>query len=287
MGKSKKYEINYEQYEEGITPADMIREILKDPEFPQLNELIIGSWGDAWEDGCQTMLDIITAESDKFSHIERLFIGDMGYEDCEVSWIIQGNYSKLWEAMPQLKALTVKGSTDLVFGEICHENLEELTVICGGLPTSVIEEIQRAKLPNLKKLLLYIGIENYGFEGDETTIRTLLEQADFPKLEYLGIADSEIQDQLAEVVLESKFMGQIHTLDLSCGTLSDVGGELLLKKLGQYPKIKKLDLHYHYLSDEMMKRLETELAGVELDLSDQNEKEMWHGEVWMNAMLTE
>lgn len=287
MEKSKKYAITYEQYDEGMSLEDMVKGILEDPEFPQLNELIIGCWGDAWDDGCQTILDAIVADADKFSHIEKLFVGDMDYEECEVSWIIQGNYSKLWKAMPQLKGLTIKGSSELTLGEICHENLEELTIICGGLPKNVFEELQQAKLPNLKKLLLYIGIEDYGFDGDENTVKDLLEKADFPKLEDLGIADSEIQDELTEVVLESKFMGQIHTLDLSCGTLTDKGAKLLLEKLGQYPKVKKLDLHHHYLSEEMMKRLETELSGIELDLSDPNEKEEWNGRIWMNAMLTE
>lgn len=37
----------------------------------------------------------------------------------------------------------------------------------------------------------------------------------------------------------------------------------------------------------MMKRMERELPGVDLDLSEQNEQEVYHGEVWMNAMLTE
>ena len=78
---------------------------------------------------------------------------------------MQGNYSKLWAALPNLRALTVKGSTELELGEIVHEGLEELTVICGGLGNDVIASIQNAKLPNLKKLLLYIGIEDYGWDS--------------------------------------------------------------------------------------------------------------------------
>ena len=84
--------------------------------------------------------------------------------------------------MPQLKELTIKGSTDLELGEICHEGLESLTIICGGLSRSVLRSIQDAKLPGLKKLLLYIGVEAYGFDGDENTVKELLEKADFPKL---------------------------------------------------------------------------------------------------------
>jgi len=283
---SKIYAYDYDQYEdEGKNAEVMVKEILDDPVLPGLKELVIGNWGGAWEDSCQGLIDGIVNNADRFSHIEKLFVGDMSYEECEVSWILQGDYSKLWAAMPQLKELTIKGSTDLELGEIVHEGLESLTIICGGLPENVITSIQNAKLPKLKKLLLYIGVEDYGFEGDADTIKTLLEKADFPELTYLGIADSEIQDELTEVVLESKFMGQISTLDLSCGTLSDKGGKLLLEKLPSFPNIKKLDIHHHYLSDEMMKELKA--LPLEVDASEQEIAESYKGEIWMNAMLTE
>ena len=32
---------------------EAVEEILADPEFPQVTELVIGSWGSAWEDDCQ------------------------------------------------------------------------------------------------------------------------------------------------------------------------------------------------------------------------------------------
>ena len=286
MEPSKTYSYDYEQYEEEKKgPSTMVEEILADPEFPALKELIIGSWGWACEDNCQPIIDGIVAHKDRFSGIQSLFIGDMDFEECEVSWIMQGDYSRLWDAMPQLKELTIKGTTELALGDINHQGLESLTIICGGLPSSVISSIQNACLPNLKKLLLYIGSDNYGFDGDAGTIRTLLSQSNFPKLEYLGIADSEIQDELTEAVLESKYMGQIHTLDLSCGTLSDKGGLLLLEKLPLYPNIKILDLHYHYMTDELTKKLRG--LPLEIDLSEQNEPEEYDGDLWMNAMLTE
>lgn len=282
---SKKYWLEYEEYEEqGLEPDHVIEKILADPEFPGLHELIIGDWG-AWEGSCQPIIDGIVERADTFAHIEKLFIGDMDYEECEVSWINQGNYSSLWAALPGLRELTIKGSQDLELGEISHENLEALTIICGGLGSDVIASIQKAKLPSLKKLLLYIGVDNYGFDGDADTIKDLLEGADFPSLTYLGIVDSEIQDELTEVVLASKYMGQISTLDLSMGTLTDEGGALLLEKLPAYPNVKTLDVHYHYLTDEMMEKLEN--LPIAVDVSEQNEAEEYHGEIWMNAMLTE
>ena len=285
MGKSKTYSYDYGEYEDGKTAKTMVEDILADPEFAELEELIIGSWGGAFEEDCQPILDAIVENADKFSHITKLFVGDMDFEECEVSWIMQGDYSRIWKAMPQLKELTIKGSMDLMLGEIEHENLESLTIICGGLGQEIMEEIEKAKLPGLKKLLLYIGVESYGFDGDADTIKRLLANSDFPKLTYLGIADSEIQDELTEVVLESKYIHQIETLDLSCGTLTDKGGSLLLEKLPELSNIRKLDVHHHYLSDEMMEKLEK--LSLEVDVSEQEEAEEWDGKLWYNAMLTE
>lgn len=283
---AKKYFYDYEEYEEqGKGPAAMTEEILADPDLPGLDELVIGAWGNCREDNCQPLLDGIAAHADRFSQIRKLFVGDMDYEECEVSWIIQGDFSALWAALPGLRELTIKGSTDLVLGDICHENLESLTIICGGLPSDVIRSVQNAKLPNLKKLQLYIGIEDYGFDGNLDTIREFLKKADFPALTYLGLVDSEIQDEVTEAVLASKFMGQIDTLDLSLGTLTDKGGALLLEKLPAWPNIKKLDVQYHYLSDEMMEKLSA--FPIEVDVTEQNEVEVYHGETYMNAMLTE
>jgi len=285
-GTAKVYSYAYEDYESGDKGVQsMVEDILADPDFPGLTDLAVGDWGDTWDESCQPILDGIVEHAEQFSHIEKLFIGLMGYEECEVSWIMQGNYSKLWAALPNLKRLAIKGSTELELGEICHEGLEELTIICGGIGSDVIASIQNAKLPNLKKLLLYVGVEDYGFDGNADTIKELLAKADFPKLQYLGITDSEIQDELTKVVLESKFMSQIETLDLSMGTLTDIGGALLLEAVPKFPNIKTLDVHYHYMSDEMEEKLKN--LPICVDVSEQNEPDEYHGTIYMNAMLTE
>ena len=149
----------------------------------------------------------------------------------------------------------------------------------------IFKKIQEARLPKLKKLLLYIGVDSYGFDGDLNTIKKFLETADFPSLTYLGLTDSELQDEVTELVLDSKFMGQLETLDLSNGTLTDKGGQLLLDRIPLWPNIRKLDVHYHYLTNDMVKNLKK--LPIALDISDQNEPHKYKGEIWMNPMLTE
>lgn len=284
--RSKRFEYDYEDYEEkGKNAATMAEEILSDQEFPELEEIEIGSWGGCWEEGCQPLLDAVAKQPEKFVHIKSFIIGDMDCEDCEISWIIQGNYNPFLKALKGLKKLEIYGSTDLEFGDISHDSLEELTIVCGGIPSGVMESIGKAKLPNLTTLRLYLGIENYGFDGGLDSVLKFLEQSNFPKLSYLGLMNSEIQDEVTELVLHSKYMKQIDTLDLSCGTLQDTGGQMLLDELPKYPNIKKLDIHHHYLSDAMMKKLKA--LPIEVDASEQEEPEEYDDEILYDALITE
>lgn len=263
----------------------MIDEILADPELSELEELVIGCWGESWDNGAQPIIDGIVEHSDKFSQIKSLFIGDMDYEECEVSWIEQADYGKLWAALPNLEKLTIKGSTNLSLGDIQHENLKSLEIICGGLPKEVIAGIGEAKLPALESLKLYIGVEDYGFDGNIEDIANMLMNSDFPNLKTLGIKDSEIQDDVAKVVTKSKYMSQIEVLDLSLGTLTDEGGQVLLDTLPDYENIKEVNLEYHYMSEDMMAKLKALSADV--DVSEKQEDDEYDGEIYRYPMLTE
>lgn len=284
--KSKKYCYEWEDFEDGDKDAKtMIDEILADPELSELEELVIGCWGESWDNGAQPIVDGIVEHSDKFSQIKSLFIGDMDYEECEVSWIEQADYGKLWAALPNLEKLTIKGSTNLSLGDIQHENLKSLEIICGGLPKEVLAGIAEAKLPALESLKLYIGVEDYGFDGNIEDIANMLMNSDFPNLKTLGIKDSEIQDDVAKVVTKSKYMSQIEVLDLSLGTLTDEGGQVLLDTLPDYENIKEVNLEYHYMSEDMMAKLKALSADV--DVSEKQEDDEYDGEIYRYPMLTE
>lgn len=288
MYKSKKYSYEYEEIDEEEKSCEtIIADILADPEFLNLEEVVIGCWGEAWDDGdgAETIINDIIENKEKFSHIKSLFVGDMDFEECEVSWIVQGNYEKLFEAMPQLEKLTIKGSTGLELGKVNAPNLRSLEIICGGLPKEVIQSVRDANLPSLEELRLYIGVDDYGFDGSTEDIKELLEKSNFPKLEILGLCDSQIQDEICEAVLESKYMKQIKRLELSMGSLTDKGGQLLLDKLPEFPNVKYLDVHYHFLSDKMMKKLEA--LPIEVDIDEQNEPDEWDDEIYYYPMLTE
>ena len=284
--KTKRYSYEYEEYEEqGKDQKDLLKTILSDKELPELEELDIGCWGEMWEDSCQELLDGFVAHKDALSHIKSLCIGDVDFETCEISWIIQGDYSKIWAAFPNLEHLLIKGSTDLVLGDIAHNNLKSLEILCGGLPEDVITSITRSSLPNLECLRLYLGSEDYGFDGDADTIQALLKNSNFPNLHCLAIMDSEIQDDVVKLVLDSDYIKKVNELDFSLGTLTDEAGILLLERLPQYPNIRSLHVDENYLSDSLIQKLHT--LSIEVTADEQKEEDDYDGEIWRYASVTE
>ncbi len=283
--KEKKYFYDYKDYEDnGKNVKTLTEEILSDPELPTINKIVIGEWGYAYEESCEDIIQMFVEHATTFAHIESLFIGDMDYEECEVSWIQQSDYSKLWAALPNLKYLTIKGSDGLKLGEIIHQNLLSLEIICGGLPKNVIHSIAKANLPKLEKLNLYLGIDHYGFDGGIEDIETIT-NASFPSLKYLGLGNSDMQNEITKLMMTSPLLLQLEVLDLSNGTLADEGAKSILDNVDKLKHLKLLDLHYHYLTDEMMAKINRLPLIVNID--GQQEVHYYKDEAYTNPMLTE
>ncbi|MCP4153668.1 MAG: hypothetical protein GY757_38420, partial [bacterium] len=200
-----------------------------------------------------------------FPNLKSVYIGDMNYEECEISWIQQSDMTPLLEAYPGLEELRIKGSEGLQFSKLNHGALKSIIIECGGLGKDVLKTIAGATLPALEHLELYLGVEHYGFDGGLEDILPFLKKDLFPKLKVLGLRDSEIADDIAKAAAGADVLDQIEVLDLSLGTLSDKGAEAFLSS-EKIKKLKKLDLHYHYMSDDMIKKLRK--LGITIDAGD-------------------
>ena len=273
--------VNYDDYEEGIRMETLLQDLAAKPEAATLESLIIGDWGQAYENSPQEFKDTLIQLAPSFPALKQLFIGDMESEECEVSWIVQTNLAPILQAFPNLTSFMIKGSSGLELEPLQHSKLEELVIICGGLPKKVLHSIASAELPELRKLELYLGVEDYGFDGSIEDVLPLLEKGRFPKLEYLGLKDSEIQDEIAKAAADASILEQIQILDFSEGTLSDEGAEALLAS-EKVKQLKHLNLSYHFMTDDMMERFKQ--SGMSVDVSDQQESDE---DDWRFPMLTE
>ncbi len=266
-----KLSIDYDQYESGVQMTKLIEELAANEQSASLESLIIGDWGGAYENSSDEIVEALVRLKDRFPSLRKLFIGDMSFEECEVSWINQSNLGPLLGAYPQLRSLTIKGSTGLELEPAAHERLQELIIICGGLGKNVLASLAGGHFPELEKLELYLGVDNYGFDATLEDVLAVAVPGKFPKLGYLGLKDSEIQDEIAIALADMPILDQLHTLDLSEGTLTDEGAQALIVS-ERVKKLQKLDLSYHYMSEGMMKRWSD--SGMNVDISeDQGEDE--------------
>lgn len=284
-GSYKRYALSGDEvWDEGKGISDLIAK-MQDDQLEDIREMIIGCWGESYDNSSQQILDFIVENKDRFQELESLFVGDMEQEESEVSWIQQGDFTEVLQVLPNLKKLMIKGTEGLVLPAIEHEKLEFVEIITGGLPVDVISALAASQLPHLKTLILYLGVEDYGFNADIEDIKLLLSKVLFPSLNHLGIVNSEIQNKIAEAVLQSDLIPQLQVLEFSMGCLTDVGGQFILDHKDQIQHLEKLDLHFHYLSNDMMSKL-GELP-ITIDLSEQEQVEEYQGDIYMFPMLTE
>ncbi|MDP4181541.1 MAG: STM4015 family protein [Bacillota bacterium] len=280
---SKKLSLSHDVHEDGKKFDDLLQEFYNDPSTKYLNYLIIGSWGDCFETSPESIIKNLVANKHKLPNLEGIYVGDMDSEECEISWIIQCDLSPLLQAFPDLKELRVKGSSGLRLSNLKHNKLETLIIECGGLGKDVLHDIETSNLSNLKRLLLYLGVEDYGFDASIEDLRPFMKSGLFPNLRYLGLVDSEIQDEIAIEIAQASVLDQIEILDLSLGTLTDKGAEALLNS-DKIKKLKFLDLNYHYMSDEMLEKITC--MGVNIDVSNQQKTKEYDDELFRYPAVT-
>jgi hypothetical protein len=256
-------------YDAEISMEALLSDFLETCDKSSLEALVIGSWGEAASDGPGEFLALLAAQASELPNFKALFVGDITYEECEISWIVQGDYAPLLDAYPGLQALRLRGSTQLDFPAVTHAGLRELTIECGGLPSDVCNALAQSSFPALTTLELWIGTDDYGFDGDVALVKKVVDKLRTPGLRHLGLRDAQIADGLAQYLAGEAWIGQLATLDLSLGTLGDLGAQALLAS-PHARGLARLDLSHHYISQPVQAQLRAAIPGVVLD-DEQNE----------------
>lgn len=260
--------LDFDQENLGLNLKYLLKKFLEDPNAAKVKALTIGYWKESHDESCDIVVKFLVENSSVLKSLKALFIGDMTYEENEISWIIQTSYEQVVKAFPNLEELRIRGANTLDLTNISHNNLKKLVVESGGISSKVLDQIKESSLPEIEHFEIWLGSKYYGFDADWHTIAPLIEPSRFPKLKYLGLRDCEIADDIAINIANHPILDQIDVLDLSLGNLSDKGAKALLES-DKIKSLKKLDLHFHYLSDEMMKKISD--LPIETDLSDQEE----------------
>lgn len=252
-------------YDDKRSMVALLDEYLAHVDRSRLEALVIGMWGEPHDAGPDAVLERLAQRAAELPSFKALFVGDMTYEECEISWIIQGTrYHELLQAFPKLEVLRIRGATSLKFKPVTHAGLRQLVIESGGLPSEIAESLAQSELPALTHLELWLGDDNYGFDGDVALYRRVVDGLRTPALRVLGLRDSQIADGLAQWLAGEAWVAQLDALDLSLGTLSDAGAEALLGS-PYMAGLKRLDLTHHYISEPLQDDLRAAIPGVVLD----------------------
>ena len=224
------------------------------------------------------VVEAITSAAESLPKLTALFLGDITYEENEISWIRQSDLSPLFNAYPDLEHFGVRGSTGLSLGIPRLPKLKTLVIESGGLPLSVIQEAFAAEMPVLEHLELWLGEEGYGAEASVDNLSPILGSEapnKRPQLRHLGLRDSEIADGIATALAKAPILRQLESLDLSLGTLSDEGA-VALASSHEISNLKRLDIHHHYVSAEVIESLK--VLEIEVNADDPQTADVQNGE---------
>ncbi|MEM7714274.1 MAG: STM4015 family protein [Cyanobacteria bacterium P01_A01_bin.68] len=242
-------------YDSRNSITEKLTNLLEDSQANKLEALIIGEWGEAYDNDSSEIIDTLVDVRNYLSNLKAIYIGDMDYDECEISWIRQSDISPILIAYPQLEILQVKGGDGLRFNEpLQHNNLRALIVETGGLSSDTVNQICNMNLPRLLHLDLWFGSYEYGGDCSISDIKPVVDDLIFPELNYLGLCNSEFSDDIAEAVVKSPLIETISILNLSLGTLGDKGGEFLLN-CAAVNELDFLELTDNFLSEEMVNKL--------------------------------
>lgn len=255
----------------------------------RVRAIVVGAWEEAYDSGPEEIIAALLAARPLLPALRALFLGDMESEECEISWITQGDVAPLLDGFPELEEFGVRGGSGLVVPPFAHQRLRSLTVEAGGLSASTVRDLAACDLPALHRLDLWLGTANYGGDCELTDVEPILGGDRLPSLRHLGLRNSDIQDEIAAALASAPVVARLETLDLSMGVLTDQGGTALL---GGQPltHLAALDLHHNYLSEPLKQRFRDTLesAGVRLDLERGHaDEDEWDGRVWRYVAVGE
>jgi hypothetical protein len=237
---------------------DLLDQLASIPDIADLKALVIGAWqGDDSMECSDVLIKKLAELNSSFTGLRAIFIGDITYEENEMSWIQQSDLSPLLQAYPRLETLRVRGGSGLEFTDLKHAMLRTLIIETGGLSRSVLRQISLGELPQLEHLEIWLGDANYGWDGTAEDLQPILSGSLFPSLKYLGLKNCSDIDDLTPVIANSPLLNRLEILDLSLGTLSDVGANALLS-IPSSVGIQRLDLSHHYVTEEMQAKLKSQ-----------------------------
>jgi hypothetical protein len=167
--------------------------LLQDPQANQLEALVIGPWTQQmYECSSSIVVNALVAAKERLTSLKAVFIGDITYEESEISWINQSDISPLLAAYPNLEVLQVRGGKGLAFSSLSG---------------------------NLFPKLTYLGLCDSEYSDD--IAKAIVQAPIIQRIKVLDLKLGTLSDEGAEALLNCPAVNQLGTLNVAENFLSD------------------------------------------------------------------
>ncbi|VAW72263.1 hypothetical protein MNBD_GAMMA12-1680 [hydrothermal vent metagenome] len=271
---------------EGPSTHELLGALLKGPAGKFVQTISIGiTEGMEDADACFSDCTHEIVSGGRRAAVKELTIGDFESDECEISWSSIGNCGKIYAVLPNLEQLIIHGG-GIELGKIKHKNLKTLSITTGGLSATAVKAVAKADLPALEMLIVYFGAEDYGAEGEVGMLKPLFDGKGYPALKQLGLMNAEFQNEITQALVKAPIVKQLISLDLSMGTMTDEGAQILLDNVDIFGHLDHIDVSSNYLSEEIVNHLE-KVYPKKMSIGDQEVPDVDDGEVYTYVSVAE
>jgi uncharacterized protein (TIGR02996 family) len=191
-------------------------------------------------------------------HLRGLVIAPDQYQ---LSWTTL-DASRLIERLPQLEELEL-GAGNLTLGRIDKlPNLRRLALRTTGLSRAVLAPILATTWAQLEELELWFGGEDGGVEVDHSDLWRILSGLAVPALRRLRLKNAEFTDALCVALVDAAILPRLTVLDLSMGTMTGAGAEVLIASAARLAHLERLDVSDNAIPLMVVARMRIQLPNV-------------------------
>jgi uncharacterized protein (TIGR02996 family) len=187
----------------------------------------------------------------------------IGPREYQRSWT-HLDASGLAAHFPALESLELGGG-EITIGALELPQLRRFAIRTGSLVRANLDELARARWPALEDLEIWFGSSDYGadaFSGAE--LAPILGGRSLPNVRRLGLMNAEFADELCALLATAPIVANLVELDLSMGTMSDVGAALLAGSASQLAHLARISIANNCVSPTACDELRRVLPNVEV-----------------------
>ncbi|MFT3713795.1 MAG: hypothetical protein QM817_39550 [Archangium sp.] len=200
-----------------------------------------------------------------------------------LSWTSVPELGPLSRTFPSLRSLRVHVGY-YASGSLDFPLLEEFELHVVQLDAERLAALASAKWPKLRRLSLWFGSRSYGVETKADELVPLLDALPASLVE-LGVANCEFTDEACTLLSRHAIASRLEVLDLSMGTMTAAGANVLAAAAQNFSKLRALDVSDNYLSESDFATLQNVFPFV--NCGQQREAELYEGTLHRYASVGE